>query len=160
MRFLTDRREIAKAMNFGKYPVVMFDLDCPKKGWDDVYEGTKVRLDTGKTFSDGLPWIEPCDLAIYVDNFHEGIENTVENRLASKIYIGHGATFITNSFGAEDVLNMANDAMAPMVRPGEKVIVVYKATVNGGLRTWVRVMKVSDRIDIHCSTVGYIEDVA
>lgn len=159
MKFLTDRKEIAKVMNFGKYPVVMFDLDSPKKGWDGVYEGTKVRLDTGKTFSDGTAWIDDCGTTIYVDNFHEGIEDTIENRLKAKIYLGHGGACISSDFGAYDVFRMAENAMAPMIHPGEKVAVVYKATVDGDVRAWVRMMKVSDRINVHCSTVGYIEDI-
>ena len=159
MKVLTDRREIAKVMNFGKYPVVMFDLDTPKKGWDDVYEGTGLRIDTGKTFSDGLPWIEPCDTTIYVDNFNKGIENTVNNRIRSDIYVGHGGACISNSFGAYDVLKMADEARLPMAKAGDKIVVVYKFTVDGDVRVVVKMMKLSDRIDVHCSTVAMIKDI-
>ena len=43
--FLTDRREIAKAINIDKIPVIVFDLTNPMEGYDNCYEGTKVNIE-------------------------------------------------------------------------------------------------------------------
>ncbi len=154
MRFLTDRKEIAKALNFGKYPVIMFDLDSPKRGWDDVYEGTPVRVDMG-TFSDGTRWLNDSIPTIYVDNNHEGIENTVMNRLKSDIHLPGGGAMLSESFGANDVIDMAKFAMAPIVKGGDDVVVVY--SWEGGSMAAVRMMKVG-KTSKHVTPIAMIRD--
>ena len=56
MREIKERQEIAEVLNFGKYPVLKFDMD--KEAWMDVlYEGDKVRVDFGH-FRDGSRYLE------------------------------------------------------------------------------------------------------
>lgn len=56
MREIKERQEIAEVLNFGKYPVLKFDMD--KEAWMDVlYEGDKVRVDFGN-FRDGSRYLE------------------------------------------------------------------------------------------------------
>ena len=156
MRFLTDRKEIAKVLNFGEYPVIMFDLDTPKAGWDDVYEGTPVRVDMGK-FGDGTKWYEGVLPTIYVDNHHEGIENTVANRLRSDIHLPGNGACISSSFGVADVIKDAKFAMAPVVKADDDVVVVY--TWDGGLNGAVRMMKVG-KVSRHVTPCAMIRDAA
>lgn len=154
MKFVCDRKEIAKVLNFGKYPVIMFDLDTPKKGWDDVYEGTPVRVDMG-AFSDGTKWYNDSIPTIYVDNNHKGIENTVTNRITADICLPSGGAMLSASFGAHDVLDMAKFAMAPIVKSGDDVVVVY--SWDGGTRAMVRMMKVG-KVTRHVTPCAMIKD--
>ena len=158
MKFLSDRREIALAMNFGKYPVITMDIQKPKRGWDaGVYEGCKVRVDCG-TFGDGMPFYKECSPMIFVDNYNEGIEDTIENRVFSKIELTCPGACLSNSFGASDVLEMAETANAPLLKSGQEVVVVYKAERDGELVVMVKMMKVG-RVSRHCSTVATLEDI-
>ena len=154
MKFITDRKEIAKALNFGKYPVIMFDLDTPKAGWDDVYEGSPVRVDMG-SFSDGTKWYNDSIPTIYVDNYHDGIENTVTNRVSANISLPSNGAMISSSFGASDVLKSAKFAMAPVVKEGDDVVVVY--SWNKGYSVAVRMMKVG-RVTRHVTPCAVIKD--
>ena len=42
MKYLTDRQEIAQAMNFGKYPVIRIDVETPVR--DGVLQGDAVKV--------------------------------------------------------------------------------------------------------------------
>lgn len=154
MKFITDRKEIAKALNFGTYPVIMFDLDTPARGWDDVYEGTPVRVDMG-TFSDGTRWLSDSVPTIYADNHHEGIENTVKNRLMADIHLPSGGAMISSSFGANDVLDMAKFAMAPIIKGGDDIVIVYKW--DKGMNVAVRMMKVG-KTSKHVTPIAMIKE--
>lgn len=154
MKFLRDRKEIAKALNFGKYPVIMFDLDTPEKGWDDVYKGTPVRVDMG-SFSDGTKWYNGVYPTIYVDNYHKGIENTVTNRISADIELPSYGACISSSFSVADVIEDAKMAMAPIVKEGDEVVVVY--TWNGGKDGAVRMMKVG-KVTRHVTPCATIKD--
>ena len=154
MRFVKERREIAKALNFGEYPVIMFDLDTPKAGWDGVYEGTTVRVDMG-TFSDGSRWLNPTTPTIYVDNYHIGIEDTVEARLVSEIHLPSYGACISSGFSVADVINDAKNAMAPIVKEGDTIAVVYYW--NGGKDGAVRLVKLG-RVTKHVTPMAVLKD--
>lgn len=155
MRFVTDRKEIAKVLNFGKYPVIMFDLDTPARGWDDVYEGTPVRVDMG-SFSDGTKWYNDSVPTIYVDNYHKGIENTVVNRISADISLPSYGAMISSSFGPSDVIKSAKFAMAPVVKADDDVVVVY--TWDKGSSACVRMMKVG-KVSRHVTPCAVIRDL-
>lgn len=44
MKYLTDRQQIAVAMNFGKYPVLHIDRETPKEGYKDYFVGDQVKV--------------------------------------------------------------------------------------------------------------------
>lgn len=157
MKFLTDRKEIAEATNLMKYPVILMDISKPKAGWEDVYEGQKVRVDEQKTYK-GTPMYSDCTATIYVDNYHEGIPNTVENRIKSDIYLSCPGIFIHSDFGAQDVLDAVERAQAPVVKEGQIVTVVYKLEQLGKTTVFVRKAKVG-RVTPHCSTVAKLVDI-
>ena len=58
MKYLKDRTEIAKAMNFGKYPVIKIDIrNKPAKDYaseSDYAVGDKVRVAWDKAGYEGM----------------------------------------------------------------------------------------------------------
>lgn len=154
MKFVRDRKEIAKVLNFGKYPVIMFDLDTPKVGWENVYEGTPVRVDMGN-FSDGTKWYNDVYPTIYVDNYGKGIANTVMNRVSADIELPSYGAMISSSFSVADVIKSAKFAMAPVVKADDDVVIVY--TWNGGKDGAVRMMKVG-KVTRHVTPCAVIRD--
>lgn len=109
MKYLTDRHDIAKAMNFGKYPVVRINLETPRAGWDDNYEGDKILVAV-KGDSDRGDYIR-CQLNKFGDE---------PNRYS----LMPEAMCLDNGFGYSDVIEMLEWAQAPVIHPGEKVIVI------------------------------------
>lgn len=157
MKFITSRQEIAEATNLMKYPVILMNIGKPQAGWDHgVYEGDSVRVDEEKTY-DGTPMYADCTAMIYVDNYHEGIPDTIENRLKADIYLVCGCVCLHSSFGASDVLDAVKRAQSPVVKAGQIVTVVYKDDSGENLRVYVRKMKVS-YVTPHYSTVAKLTD--
>ena len=147
MKYLTDRTEIAMAINFDKYPVLYlnrenrpFAKDMPES---DYAVGCRVRVawDSKESRYEGMT----THGNLYIE----------DGRLA----INREGSMLTASFGYHDVIKMQAEARnAVIVHRGQEVVVVEdwpsKKTCT------VRMMKVSDRIDIHCSTVAHLEDLA
>lgn len=165
MKFLTEKRDIAAALNLGKYPVIFMEIHKPADGWqtgDGVYEGCKVRVRKGE-YLDGTPHFTNCRAMIFVDNDHKGILDTVDNRLASDIWLQNGGSFLVDSYTSHDVVDMAENAMAPVVEEDQEVAVVYRwwEHRNGreSMMAAVRIMKVG-RVDRMCSTVAKLLDVS
>lgn len=157
MKFITNRQEIAEATNLMKYPVILMNIGKPKAGWEEgVYEGDIVRVDEERTYR-GTSMYSDCTAMIYVDNYHEGIPDTIENRLKADIYLDCGCTCLHSSFGAYDVLDAVKRAQAPVVKAGQIVTVVYKDDSGDDLRVYVRKMKVS-KVTPHYATVAKLTD--
>jgi len=145
MKYLTERTEIAKAMNFGKYPVLYIDRDDRKYDRpdhpSDFCKGSKCRVDWEHENPKYKNMSARCEL-----NYCDGRYSLMQ-----------GACCLHDSFGRQDVLEMVEWANTPMLRCGQTVIVVEDFTKQKMCK--VRVMKVSDRKDIHCSTVATLEDI-
>ena len=157
MRFVTERKEIAQVLNFGKYPVIMFDLSKPKDGWESVYEGSRVRIDEEREYGNA-PMFRDCRAMIYVDNYGKGVPNTVENRLMAGVELAYYGCFISDGFGPYDVIEMAEKAQAPVVKAGQSVAIVYYWTDAKNARyAAVRIMKVPDHVGRYSSVT--LEDV-
>lgn len=145
MKYLTNREKIAKAMNFGKYPVLYIDRDT--KPYDrpghesDFSKGSQCKLDWEHSNPRYAGMTARCTLY-----YCEG-----------RYSLDQDAACLHNDFGRHDVLEMVEWARVPTLRCGQTVIVVEDFTKQKLCK--VRVMKVSDRKDIHCSTVAYLEDV-
>ncbi|MBT9685157.1 hypothetical protein [Pseudoflavonifractor sp. MCC625] len=69
---------------------------------------------------------------------------------------GEGAC-LKAGFGYSDVMKMAEEANTPVVHKGQIVVVVME--IPSANTCMVRMMKVNDRIDIHCQVVTYLEDI-
>lgn len=142
MKCLTDRKEIAKAMNFGKYPVLVLDLDnnCGFEG-GRYCQGQRVRV----------AWDHKDPQ--YAGMTTQGNIYMEDGRIA----ISGNAACLHADFGYYDVMDMAAWANAPVVHKGETVVVVMKS--EKAKTCVVRMMKVSDHINIHCMTVARLEDI-
>ena len=142
MMYLTDRHEIAAAMNFGKYPVLTINLDNRPFEDSRYAKGCRVRV----------AWD-------HKDSRYAGM--TTHGNLFldedGKLKIGGDGAMLKASFGYSDVMKMAAEANVPVVHKGQGVVVVMD--IPSTKTCLVRMMKVSDRINIHCQTVATLEDI-
>lgn len=140
MKYLTDRTEIAEAMNFGKHPVLYIDLENrPAKSYapdSDFCVGCDVKV----------AWdaVNPRYAGMY-SRGHIYMEN-------GEFGISGNPGCLSASFGREDVLDHYHWANTPLVHKGQTVILVIDQPSLHQCR--VAVMKVADRINIHCMTVA------
>lgn len=141
MMFLTDRQEIAAAMNFGEYPVLTINLENRPYGGNEYARGCRVRVawDSKERRYAGMT----THGVLYIEN----------GRLAIS---GEGAC-LSASFGYSDVMEMAAEANTPVVHKGQVVVVVME--IPSTKTCMVRMMRISSRIDIHCQTVCSLEDL-
>ncbi len=145
MKYLTDRTKIAEAINFQQYPVLSIDHENrPYADYhpdNDYAIGCRVRV----SWSHKDPRYANMTTrgALYIEN----------GRLAIS---GEGA-MLKASFGYTDVMNMVAEANTPIVHKGQTVVVVEQWSSQK--KCTVRMMKISDRIDIHSMTVATLEDL-
>jgi hypothetical protein len=102
MKMLTDRKEIAQALNFGKYPVLTWDLDENK--------GSKARV-TKVSTRYGLMHYN-CKLQKDYEKQGDGI-----------FYLSKNATMLKGSYGVEDYLEDAEYANAPIIESNQEVAI-------------------------------------
>lgn len=139
MRMLTERTEIAKAINRHEMPVIAIDLaDADEYG----LKSQKVLIDNGK-FRDGFPFYIHSEVRAYADEKY--------------FKFSQGGTCIKASFGYSDMEEMLAYRNAPIVKADEDVIVVVidskKKLVYNPM-----ILHTSKRIDPHCSTPLAFED--
>ena len=141
MKFLTERTEIAKAINFGKYPVLYINLENRKYEGSDYAVGCRVRV----------AWD-------HKDKRYEGMTTH------GNLYIENGRYGISAEggclhadFGYHDVIKMKDEAAAVVVHKCQEVVVVEDWPSKKQCR--VRMMKVSDWIDTQCMTAARLEDL-
>lgn len=142
MKYLTDRQEIAKAMNFGIFPVIRIDVETSKAGYDGVFEGDFVKVATP---SSRYP---DSSVRARVMKFKED---------GDKYAIMPETVCIHDSFGYGDVLEMLKFAQAPMLHAGEEVVVIEDFPKQKMVR--VRMMKVSDHVQSFVYPTCYLEDI-
>lgn len=139
MKYLTDRHEIAKAMNFGKYPVLHINVETPEKGYEGFYVGDEVKVMTPtKRYPDLYATGQ-----LYLENGRYGV-------------LTHG-TMLKNSFDYHDVMEMLKFAQAPVLHAGEQVVVIEN--FPGRRRCRVHMMKVSDCVDRFVNPCCTLEEI-
>lgn len=113
MKRLTEREEIAQALNFGKYPVLKIDLsECDEYG----LKGSVCRVDQGE-FRDGSKYYKRSELRVYSD----------ERKLA---FGSHGCC-LSAQLSYIDLMEYIETAMSPIVKPdSEFVVVIYDSKVR------------------------------
>jgi len=142
MIYLTDRHEIAKAINFGKHPVLYLNRENHKGFTNTDYAvGCRVRV----------AWD-------HKDPRYAGMTTH------GNLYIENGRLAISSEggclhadFGYRDVIEMQEEARAVVVHKSQTVVVVEDWPSKKVCT--VRMMKVSDWIDPHCMTVARLEDL-
>ena len=105
MKFLKDRTEFAKAVNFGKYPVLRIDLADTD---DSGLKGCKVRVDAG-TFRTGERHLIDATIRVFRD----------DKRLTTFA----GSCCLHAEFSYYDYVEDVENAMAPIIHPDEDVVV-------------------------------------
>ncbi len=133
MKLLKDRREIAKAVNFHKMPVIIIDLaDADEYG----LVSKPVVIDNGK-FKDGLPYFIKARVRAFRD----------ENRFK----FHSGGACIHASFTYSDLKEMLDFANAPIVKTDSDVVVSVIDSVH--FRSYpLMILHTNKRIAPHCST--------
>ncbi len=143
MRYLMKREQIGEAMNFGKYPVLRLDLDNkPAKSYapeSDFCKGDRVRVAWDKPGYKGMT----TRGNVY---FSDG-----------KYAIDQGCTTLKNSFGRHDIIEDYEWSYAPLVHAGQEVVLIIDSPEAETCA--VVLMKVSENINIHCSTVCFLEEL-
>lgn len=127
MRFLTDRKVIAKAINIDGTPVIRIDITKEMPGYDNCYEGDQVVVIDKK---DGLD--TRCTISMYGDRENEGLHGTPW--LYKRIVLMPEMIGIHADFGWHDVKEMYSWSKAVRVREGQEVIVLFDAGDHGYLR--------------------------
>ncbi len=141
MKYLTERSQIAKAMNFGKYPVVRINLETPKAGLDDCFLGDSVLVAQSHT-EERADHIR-CQIHKFGDEPY-------------RYTLMPEAICLDASFGYHDVIEMLEWAQAPVIYAGEKVIVIEDYPQKKTCR--VHLMKVSDKVKKFVYPTAYLEE--
>ena len=139
MKKLTTRQEIARAMNFGKYPVLRIDLaDTDHYG----LKGCRVRIAAG-TFRNGEPHIIDAVLRVYQDE--------------KKLTTFSAGACLSASFTYYDYVEATENAMAPLIHPDEDVVVaVYDSKTKKPLLPFI--VHTGKRVNIGCIAPLEFED--
>lgn len=140
MKLLNERREIAEAMNFGRYPVLRIDLaDADEYG----LKGCRVRIDAGK-FRSGDPHIIDAILRVYNDE--------------KKLTTFSSGSCLSDSFTYYDYVEMAECASAPLIHPDEDVVIaVYHSKAQKALAAMI--VHTSSRVSPGCISPLEFENV-
>lgn len=142
MMYLTDRHEIAAALNFGKYPVLTLNVENRPFEGRRYAKGCRVRV----------AWDSP-------DRRYEGMtthgELVMDEDGTLKI-TGEGSC-LHAGFGYSDVMKLAAEANTPVVHKGQTVVVVLE--IRSTKTCMVRVMQIGDHVDKHCQVVTHLHDV-
>lgn len=141
MKYLTERTEIAKAMNFGKYPVLYIDMDAKKYEGSDYCQGCRVRVHWGS------------QTERYKDMYSTGNLYYCDGKFA----ISNDATCLSADFGRGDVIGMYQQANTPMIHKGDTVVIVMDFSKQKMCK--VALMKMPDRIDKFCQTLAVLKEM-
>ena len=152
MKFITNRQEIAQKINIEKIPVLTIDISKSMNGYNDCYEGSKVRLIGGhsKGYDD---LTTDCTVKMYGDE--EGNECHSTPWMYKKIVLTAGCVCLKSDFSLSDVDQMVEWSNTKVLKASDPVIVYFRGSGVGFLRE----MKVGSRINPHCSTAAVLVDV-
>lgn len=144
MKILTDRKEIAQALNFGRYPVVK--IDCTPDPRDpDIIRGGAVKVLTGQYR--GEDFYERCSVNIFAHYYHGDNHRHMT--------IGAGATMLTATMTVADLDEMATYANAPKIGKGDTVAFVLIGRNIGAV-----VLAEVKAVRQFCQQSAYFEDEA
>ena len=139
MKYAYTREDIARALNFGTYPVLTIDLaDCDEYG----LVGSPCRIDFG-CFDNGAKWYKRAELRVYRD----------ERKLAFHAW----GSCLSASYTYSDFERQAKFAVAPIVKPDSEFVV---AVHDSRRRELYAVLVVETKgVNKFCSTPLGVEDV-
>lgn len=135
MKRLTERTEIARAMNFGEYPVIKIDL----ADRDDYgIKGTKVRIDFG------AGRFIRATMRAYSDD--------------KVLTLVQGPTCLTAEVTYRDYLEMADYAVAPIIKPDQEIVIFLYDSEKGEVHA-PAIIKTGERINTFCITPMELESL-
>lgn len=152
MKFLRTRYEIADAINIKRYPVLTIDVRKPMDGYPDCYAGSKINVAGGhsKGHEDLLT---RCTVKMFGDEPGNDCHDTPW--MYKTIILSTGCTCLHNDFCLGDVLEDIEWSNARIVNAGDIVAVFFRSEHGA----FLRLMKVSDRINPYCSTATTLVDI-
>ena len=132
---ITDRTEMAQALNFGKYKVLQLDLDTNKGSRAGT---TYASRNHGEMRATG-------ELRSGYEKKNDGI-----------LYISNDSTMLSATYSVDDFILDAEKANAPKIYKGDEVAVLCYSKKND--IAFVRLV-VAVGIDPHCSVLMMLKDV-
>ena len=139
---LKDRQEIAKAINFAKYPVLELDTanEIVLGGMVAGYNGSKVRV---KWQYQGETLYLHCELKYFKDS--------------KKLTVSSGGCTLAARFSYKDLMEMVEYSNTPIIDKNMEVVLVIHNSKIGVAYPPV-IMKFSDYKNINCQTVLEFEE--
>lgn len=152
MKFLSDRTEIAKAINIDRIPVITMDISKCMDGFENCYKGSKINLE-GAHSGRYADLLTNCTAMMFGDE--EGNNAHFAPWTFARIRLRPRCTSLHADFGLRDVDEMVEWSHAPLAKAEDKVIVFFRGEGKG----FLRMMKIPKRIDPFCSTACILEDI-
>ena len=132
---------MAKALNFGKYPVLSVDLDNKPHENENFVIGCNCRVAWDRS-----------------DKRYEGMSSKCRLEISDGKYIlSSGGGCLKADYCIDDFLENVKNANTPLVHKEQVVAVAHYSRKLGIM--FVRLMKVSARIDVLCADVATLEPV-
>ena len=135
MKIITNRQEIAKVLNFGKYPVLYVDLDKMER---DYIKGSNCRI----------KWN-------YQDE--ELLLNCYLEVVNGRYQIGNEGSIVTSDYSVNDFINQIQWSNTPIIECGQ-VVAVAQFSKKKGTKI-IELMRVADKKDIHSMIITYLEEI-
>jgi len=108
---LKERQDIAKAMNFGEYPILKLDIsDADEYG----IKGCPCKIDMG-TFNDGSRFLQKAELRFYCDE-------------KSPTFSSGGAC-LSNVYNYTDFMNDYTAAISPTIKPNSEFVLIIMDSI-------------------------------
>lgn len=142
MNIITERQEIGITMNFGKYPVIGLDIDNkPNKECNSFIIGSRVRVAWDRKDPKWEGMTSVCELMVE----------------KGKYSLSNSGCCLSANFTVYDFIEDIENANTPLVHKGQIVAVAHYSKSIGA--KFIRMMKVSPRIDTQCMTVATLADL-
>lgn len=141
MKITNDRYEIARLLNFNKYPVLNLDIAKDKMKDDffkGCYKGQKVRFEYFNNRNEKMLW--HGTLAFFKD---------------SGLCIQNDSAILKKDFGYYDIVEDLENANAPIIRENSECVVVIHDSKKELAMVCLTTIK---RIDRFCSTAYQFEE--
>lgn len=143
MNIISERQEIAAVMNFGKYPVLGLNVDNkPYKEYDNFIVGSKVRVAWDRKDPKWEGMTSRCNLVV-----DEG-----------KYSLDTPGCCLAAKYTVDDFVEDIENASTPLVHAGQIVAVAHYSRTVGA--KFLRMMKISQRINTQCMTVAILADLS
>ena len=124
--FLTERKEIARAINIEKIPTIRIDISKEMDGYENCYAGDRVVV----VHKDGDE--TRCTAKMFSDGANEKLHAVPF--MYEEISLMPNSVFLSSSFGYHDVKEMYEWSKAIRVHEDEEVIIFFDNGYTGYLR--------------------------